>query len=67
MKSKAQSAKVKLGSISKHLPPALEEGILVQGRIRDEELVSRLREKLKKDKVTIAEWMEASMKAYLEE
>lgn len=54
------------GSISKYLVHKEAPQILIQARV-DAELGKKLREKLKRENFQISEWMEAAVKAYLEE
>jgi len=63
---KTSSKKPTVGSISKYLPEPKPEGVLIQARVSPE-LAESLRKKLKTEGVFIAEFMEAAIRAYLEE
>jgi hypothetical protein len=62
----AKQRQVRVGPITKHLPQREPEGILIQGRVNPE-LAEALRGRLKEENVRIVDWLEAAIKAYLEE
>jgi hypothetical protein len=60
---------IKVGTIGKYISPPEPEGTLIQAKI-DPELAKRLKEKLSNfqgRKVTLVEFLEASVNAFLEE